>query len=368
MSRPVNRTVEVVVIGGGQAGLSMGERLRRTGREFTILEASDRIGHGWRSRWDSLRLFTPARYSQLPGLPLPLPSWSYPGKDQIADYLERYAAELRLPVEAGTRVTALRRTGPGFSLETTAGPWEAAQVVVATGPFQTPSVPAAARGFSGHVVQVHSSGYQRPEQLPGGTVLVVGGGNSGYQIAWELARSGRDVHLSRGQHNVSVPQRILGRDLFWWQDVLGILDMPGESRLGRRMRANDSTVIGLPLRELTAAGVTLHERVVRAEGSSVQLADDTALDVDAVVWATGFRTDFSWIRIPEALDESGSPVHRRGVSTVRGLYFLGLPWLHTTGSALLGFVWRDAAHLAATIEARCPPVDGGRTGASDQFS
>ncbi|MEU4363466.1 NAD(P)/FAD-dependent oxidoreductase [Promicromonospora sp. NPDC023987] len=367
MTGPATRAVEVLVIGGGQAGLSMGERLRHAGREFTILEASDRIGHSWRSRWDSLQLFTPARYSHLPGLPLPLPSWSYPGKDQIADYLEEYAAELRLPVEAGTRVTALRRTGPGFSVETAAGPWEAAQVVVATGPFQTPSVPAAARGLSGHVAQVHSSGYQRPAQLRGGTVLVVGGGNSGYQIALELARSGRGVHLSRGQHNVSVPQRLLGRDLFWWQEVLGVLDIPGESRAGRRMRANDSTVIGLPLRRLTAAGVTLHERVVRAEGSSVQLADDTTLKVDAVVWATGFHTDFSWIQIPEALDESGSPVHHRGVSTVRGLYFLGLPWLHTTGSALLGFVWRDAAHLAATIKARCPPADDGTTGTSGRF-
>lgn len=368
MTRPATRAVEVLVIGGGQAGLSMGERLRRTGRKFTILEAGDRVGHSWRSRWDSLRLFTPARYAHLPGMPLPLPPWSYPGKDTIADYLEEYASKLYLPVEVGTRVTALRRTGRGFSAETSAGPWEAAQVVVSTGPFQAPSVPEVARNLSRNVAQLHSSGYQRPAQLPDGTVLVVGGGNSGYQIALELAHSGRDVHLSRGQHNVSVPQRLLGRDLFWWQDVLGVLDIPGESRLGRRMRANDSTVIGLPLRRLTAAGVALHERVTRTEGESVRFADGTAVDVDAVVWATGFHTDFSWIQIPGALDELGGPVHHRGVSTVPGLYFLGLPWLHTTGSALLGFVWRDAAHLAATIEARCPPVDGRRTGTPSQFS
>ncbi|GAA4697592.1 putative flavoprotein involved in K+ transport [Promicromonospora umidemergens] len=367
MTRPVTRTVDVLVIGGGQAGLSMGERLRRTGREFTILEAGDRVGHSWRSRWDSLRLFTPARYAHLPGMPLPVPPWSYPGKETIAHHLEEYAAELHLPVEVGTRVTALRRTGRGFSAETTAGPWEAAHVVVATGPFQTPSVPASSDDLSSHVAQLHSSEYLRPAQLPDGTILVVGGGNSGYQIALELVHSGRDVHLSRGQHNVSVPQRPLGRDLFWWQDVLGVLDIPGESWRGRRMRANDSTVIGLPLRRLTAAGVALHERVTYAEGESVRFADDTTLNVDAVVWATGFLTDFSWIQIPGALDESGSPAHHRGVSTISGLYFLGLPWMHTTGSALLGFVWRDAAHLAATIQARCPHVEGHQTGTPGQF-
>ncbi|GAA4425121.1 NAD(P)/FAD-dependent oxidoreductase [Georgenia halophila] len=354
MTRPATPTVDVLVVGGGQAGLSMGEQLRRTGCSFIILDAGDRIGHRWRSRWDSLRLFTPARYSELPGKSLPLSPWCYPTKDTVADYLEDYAAHHRLPVQLGTRVTALHRSAGGFRADTTSGPWRGGQVVVATGPFQTPAVPPAADGLSAEVVQLHSSEYRRPEQLPTGTVLVVGGGNSGYQIALELAASGREAHLSRGKHNVSVPQRFMGRDLFWWQDVLRVLDIPGDSRLGRRMRANDSTVIGIPLRGLTDAGVALHERVTSAGSRSVRFVDDTNVDVDAVVWATGFRSDHSWIRVPGALDDDGSPVHHRGHSAVSGLYFLGLSWLHTTGSALLGFVARDAAHLAETVKTRCP--------------
>ncbi len=344
---------DVLVIGAGQAGLAMGHVLTRTSCSFALLDAHHRLGQTWRDRWDSLRLFTPARYSRLPGLQMPLPQWSYPGKDDVADYLENYANHLELPVHLDTLVTSLQQDGDGFAVDSTRGAWRARQVVVATGPFQTPAIPTASTGLASRVVQLHSSRYRRPGQLPGGTVLVVGGGNSGYQIALELARSGRQVHLSRGEHNVSVPQRPLGRDIFWWQKILGLLNVPAHSALGRRMQANDRTIIAIPLRELTDAGITLHRRVVDAHGCCVKFHDATSLKTAAVVWATGFRTDHSWIQIPQAFGQHGAPLHHRGISPVRGLYFLGLPWLHTTGSALLGFVSRDAVPLAATIESAC---------------
>lgn len=348
------RERDVVVIGAGQAGLAIGYYLRRVAVRFSILDAAGRIGESWASRWDSLRLFTPARYSQLPERPLDMDPWAYPGKNEIAAYLEDYASAFELPVDLNTEVQSLRREGETFTVHTnTRRTWRTRQVVVATGPFQVPLVPAVADCLDARLTQVHSSDYERPEQLPrDGAVLVVGGGNSGYQIALELAQSGREVHLSRGEHNASVPQKPLGRDIFWWQDLLGVLRIPARSALGRRMRANDSTIIGIPARVLADAGVRMHERLVDAAGRTISFSHGGTLDVTAVVWATGFRRDYSWLDVPGALDDTGTPIHERGISPVQGLYFLGLPWLHTTGSALIGFVARDAQHLARTIDRR----------------
>lgn len=348
-------TADVVVVGGGQAGLAMAYHLGRHRCSAVVLEAEERLGQQWRSRWDSLRLFTPARYAHLPGAASPGARWSYPTKDDVAAHLETYAQEHHLPVRLGVTVRRVRRHDGGFLVETTHGAWRARNVVVATGPFQVPVVPAATAGLSFDVLQLHSSDYRRPGQLPPGRVLVVGGGSSGFQIALELARDGgHEVHLSRGERRtISVPQRILGRDIFWWQQVLGVLDIPATSRFGRHMRAHDRTVVGVTPRQLRRAGVRLHGRTRDAEGRAVRFDDGSAVEVDSVVWATGFRTDHSWIDVPEVFDGEGSPVHDRGATAVPGLYFLGLAWLHTTGSALLGFVGRDAAHLAGLIAGRC---------------
>ncbi len=354
MTRLEEQTVDVAIVGGGQAGLAMAYHLKRRSCSAVVLEAADRLGEQWRSRWDSLRLFTLARYAHLPGSALPIPPESYPTKDDIADHLENYAHEHDLPVRLGVVVRRVRRRDGGFSIETASGTWRARNVVVATGPFQVPAVPGAATGLSPEVMQIHSSDYRRPNQLPPGPALVVGGGNSGYQIALELARSGEhEVHLSRGERNISVPQCILGRDIFWWQKVLGVLDIPATSRLGRHMRDHDGTVIGVTPRQLRGAGVKLHGRSREAEAHTVRFEENSAIEVASVVWATGFRTDHSFIDAPEVFDEHGAPVHERGATAVPGLHFLGLAWLHTTGSALLGFVGRDAAHLADVISDRC---------------
>jgi putative flavoprotein involved in K+ transport len=338
---------DVVVVGGGQAGLAAAWHLRRQGRRFLVLEAAGELGHSWRTRWESLRLFTPAEYDALPGLPFPAPVGTYPGKDAVADYLHDYAAALDLPVELGVRVTRLQRTDDGFAVCTADRTYTARQVIVATGPFQTPFVPPLAAGLDASVTQLHSHAYRSPDALPGGPVLVVGGGNSGFQIAEELAGT-RPVELSVGSSYPALPQRVLGRDLFWWLTRLRLMRVTAGSRLGRRMRTRGEFLIGSSRRGLQRAGVRFRPRLVDAGGRTVRFADGTSSEVAVVVWATGYRPDYSWIDIPGVLRD-GRVTHSRGVTTIPGLYFLGLSWQHTRGSALLGFVADDAAHVVAQV-------------------
>jgi putative flavoprotein involved in K+ transport len=343
----MNDTLDVLVIGAGQAGLALGRQLQRQGARFLLVDAGARIGEVWRSRWDSLRLFTAAEHDGLPDLPFPAPAGTYPGKDAVADYLETYARTFGLPVRLGTRVTRLRRDDGSFTAETTTGPVTARQVVVATGPFSAPRIPEPARRLAADVVQLHSSAYRRPEELPEGRVLVVGAGNSGVQIAEELAATGRTVSLAVGTRPRTVPQRPLGRDLFWWLTRTGLIRASVDSRLGRRFRDRE-LVIGTTWRRLQEHGVVLLPRAQSAIGRTVALADGRTVVVDGVVWATGFQADVGWLDVPGAVAD-GAPVHSRGVSPVPGLYFLGLPWQHTRGSALLGFVGEDAAWLAERL-------------------
>ena len=339
---------EVVVIGGGQAGLAIGHHLARQNRRFVILEAADRPAAAWRERWDSLRLFTPARHDALPGKPFPGDPEHYPTRDEVVAYLTGYAREL--PVEYGSRVT---RVAPdpdgGYRVELEDRVCFAAQVVVATGPFQVPVVPRIAAGLDPEVVQLHSTGYRRPEQLPAGRVVVVGGGNTGFQIAEELAAT-REVHLAVGTRQASVPQRPFGRDLFSYLTALGAMAKTRDSRLGRRMRDREMLVGSSP-RKARRQGIALHGRATSAAGRRIGFAGGESVEADAVVWATGFRVDHSFVDVP-VFDAAGAVEHRRGETAAPGLYFLGLPWLHTRGSALLGWVADDAAHIAGRIAAR----------------
>jgi putative flavoprotein involved in K+ transport len=339
--------LDVLVIGAGQAGLALAWHLQRVGARFLVVDAGDRIGHVWRSRWDSLRLFTAAEYDALPGLSFPAPAGTYPTKDEVADYLAAYAEAFDLPVRLDTRVTRLSRADGGFRAETTTGLIAARQVVVATGPFQTPFVPAL--GLGPVVPQLHSADYRRPDDVPAGSVLVVGAGNSGLQIAEELAGAGRAVTVAVGTRPKAVPQRPLGRDLFWWLTSLGLIRARADSRLGRRFRARE-LVVGTTWRRVRSGGIALRPRAVAADGRRVRFADGTAAAFDAVVWATGFRPDHSWLDVPGAVVD-GQVVQERGVSPVPGLAFLGLPWQWTRGSALLGFVQEDAAWLATRLAA-----------------
>jgi putative flavoprotein involved in K+ transport len=229
---------------------------------------------------------------------------------------------------------------------------------VATGPFQNPVTPAVADAIGSDIVQLHSSTYRNPAQLPDGPVLVVGAANSGVQIAAELHRT-RPVTIASGSATRSLPQRILGRDLFWWLTATGLFTAPAQSRLGRRFRNSGELVIGTGTRRLARTGVTVHPRVTGADAATVRFADGTTTTPAAIVWATGYRSDYSSIDISGATDSAGAPVHQRGVSPVPGLYFLGLPWQHTRGSALLGFVGADASHIAdhlAAAPAKVPAI------------
>ena len=340
---------DVAVIGAGQAGLAVGYFLARQGRRFVILEAADGVGAAWRDRWDSLVLFTPRRYDALPGLSFPGDPDGYPTRHEVIAYLEQYAAAFELPIAFNSAVRSLLPENGAFRIEVDGRRIFADQVVVATGPFQRPAVPSVAEGLAREVFQVHSVGYHRPGDVPDGRVLVVGGGNTGFQIAKELSAS-HAVQLAIGSRQTPLPQKMLGRDLFWWLTKLGLLKKTADSRLGRRLRERD-TLIGSSARELKRRyRVTLMPRVVEASGRSVSFADGSERDVDAVIWATGYRADHSWIEAP-VLDGDGRVRHRRGVTDVPGLYFLGLSWQHTRGSALLGWVEEDAEFIATEIDA-----------------
>ena len=339
---------EVAVVGAGQAGLAIGHFLARLGRRFVILEAADSIAAAWRERWESLTLFTPRRYDSLPGLPFPGDPDGYPGRDEVIGYLEQYAETFELPVELNSPVRRLSSENDVFVLDVEGRPITAEQVVVATGPFQTPHVPEIASRLAPDVFQVHSTAYRRPSDVPVGTVLVVGGGNTGFQIAEELAATHK-VCLAVGSRQTPLPQRLLGRDLFWWLTTSRLLRTTVESRIGRRLQHRD-TLIGSSPRGLSRLGVELKQRAVDADGRKVRFADGSELEVDAVIWATGYRPDYSWIDLP-VFDPDGRVRHRRGVTDVPGLYFLGLTWQHTRGSALLGWVKDDAEFIAGQIDA-----------------
>jgi putative flavoprotein involved in K+ transport len=340
--------LEVAVIGAGQAGLAIGYYLRKQGCRFVILERASELAPAWRERWDSLTLFTPRRYSALAGLPFPGDPDGYPGRDGVIAYLERYAETFELPVELNSEVTRLDRGDDGrFRLAVGERTIISDQVVVATGPFQTPYVPKFGQMLTGDLFQTHAVGYRQPGDVSKGTALVVGGANTPFQIAKELSAT-HEVVLSIGSQQKPLPQRVLGRDLFWWLTKTRLLNKTVESRLGRKLSRRD-TLIGSSPREMTKRyGVELKPRLVDAEGRRVRFEDGSELDVDAVIWATGYRPDYLWIKLP-IFDEDGRLRHRRGVTDVPGLHFLGLTWQHTRGSALIGFIKDDAEFIAERI-------------------
>jgi putative flavoprotein involved in K+ transport len=343
-----------IVVGGGQAALAVGHHLAARDVDFVMLSDESRVGDNWRKRWDSLRLFTPARYSSLPGMPFTAPPDHLADKDEVADYLERYAERFDLPVRLGARAGSVAWNGQRFAVSVHGGAslLEADNVVVATGPFQRPRVPGVSTQLSQHIHQLHSSAYRNPFELPDGPVLVVGAGNSGAQIALEVARH-RKTWLA-GRDTGHVPRRILGRDLFdWWWPIM--TRFTRDTRLGRRLKERagpgGDALIGIPEHQLSAAGVVRVGRVTEERGG-MPVCGGQVLEPAVIIWCTGFRADYSWIGVP-VFDADGLPRHTRGVvPAVPGLYFVGLRFQHRMNSALLGGVGADAAFIAQQVAAR----------------
>lgn len=344
------REVDVLVIGAGQAGLAMGYHLKQQKRSFLILGKEERLGDPWRNRYDSLVLFTPRWFSSLPGLPLTGDPNGYSTKDEIANYLEAYAAHFQLPIQLQTEIYSLEKFNGMFQSATSRGEFRAKTVVIATGPFQNPFIPEMAKTVSDNIYQVHTSQYRNPSQLKSGSVLVVGAGNSGAQIAVELCKD-REVYLSNGHKLKFFPLQRLGKSIFWWFKQLRMLNADTDSKIGQFIRKRHDPIFGLELRQLLRLGkIRLKPRTVEINGDKIAFADSSLpITVQNIIWATGFVSDYDWVRIPNVIGGNKKPVHNRGVTSEPGLYFLGLPWQQTRGSALIGGVGADAEYLLSRI-------------------
>ncbi|WP_224543050.1 flavin-containing monooxygenase [Mesorhizobium sp. CA16] len=399
--------VDTLVVGGGQAGVAMSEHLSKCGVPHLVLERG-RIAERWRSqRWDSLVANGPAWHDRFPGMEFPVTSPDgFPSKQEVADYFVAYAKQINAPIRCGVEVKLVQRNvgRPGFRVETSHGVIEANSVVAATGPFQVPVIPPLVPADAG-ILQIHSSAYRNPAQLPKGAVLVVGAGSSGVQIADELQRSGRRVYLSVGPHD-RPPRAYRGRDFCWWLGVLGKWDLEtpgpgtehvtiavsgargGETIDFRRLAAQGLTLVGMTKAYqdgVMSFAPDLAKNIARGDASLMSLLDEAdayvernGLDlpeepdlreidpdpecvtnpilkldlaeagVATIIWATGFAVDYSWLKV-DAFDERGRPRHQRGVSTEPGIYFLGLPWQSRRGSSFIWGVWHDAKHVADRI-------------------
>lgn len=353
-----HRHFDVLVVGGGQAGLSVGYHLKRGGQHFAILDAEPRVGDVWRNRWDSLRLFTPARFDSLDGLPFPAAADHFPTHEEMADYLELYARHFELPVLSGQRVASLTRRDARYFLKTAAGSsFSADQVVVAMSNYQKARTPELGRELRTDIVQLHAAGYKAPRQLADGDVLLVGAGNSGAEIALELASSRRRVWLA-GRSTGQAPIRI---GSFWGRRVLARLLLRFvfhrlltiKTPMGRRARpkivGRGTPLIRTRLADLRAAGVEPVPRLAAVQDGLPQLEDGRVLDVNNVVWCTGFDPGFSWIDLP-IFDERGEPIHEAGVvPRAPGLYFVGLHFLYSMSSSMIHGVGRDASRIAHLV-------------------
>jgi len=345
---------DTIIIGGGQAGLAVGYYLSQQGRDFVILEAHEQIGDSWRRRWDSLQLFTPAKFSSLPGMPFPDEALHYPTKDEMADYLETYAQRFNLPVKLGTSIKRLSREDDRFVVASGEQRLTARQVVVATGAYQSPRIPTFAKHLDPGIYQVHTKHYRNPSQLPKGETLVVGVGNSGGEIAMELAQTRRVWLSGKPSGQLPKPKYFLINVLWWFMHNATRVD----TRFGRFFKAKlghkGVPLEGLSEKDFAVAGIGRLTRTVGARNGKPVFEDGGSLDVSSIVWATGFRNDFSWIDLP-VFNVEGEPVHERGVvANEPGLYFTGLYYLYSVSSGLIGGTKRDAGYIAKQIEARSP--------------
>ncbi len=343
---------DVVIVGAGQAGIAMGYYLKREGISFILLDSNKRIGDSWRQRYDSLVLFTSRKYSSLPELRMNGSSEEFPTKDEMADYLEQYLSHFGIPLKLNTSVVNIKKNHETFEIESNHGIIVANQVVIATGPFQKPFIPPVTVNKEDKLFQIHSSTYRSPKQLSKGSVLVVGGGNSGAQIAVELAHKS-NVTLAVGHPFKFLPLRFLGVSIFYWLDLFGLLFAGVDTKKGSWFRKRKDPIFGFKLKTLLANHkINLKPRVVRVEGNEVLFEDNSVQSFENIVWSTGFFPSYDFIRIDGATSPSGKPIQERGISPIKGLYYIGLPWQYQRGSALICGVGPDAEYLIPFINNR----------------
>ena len=350
--------IETVIIGAGQAGLSTGYHLQRRGRPFVILDAGSRVGDNWRRQWDTLKLYSPAQYDSLPGLPFPAKRWTFPGKDEVGDYLETYAQKFDLPVRLQTRVASLEPDGDGYRVMTDRGTWTCDSVVVATGTFgRTPNVPSVAEQLDRSILQLHSSEYRRPGQLRDGPVLVVGASHSGADIAFEVAESRPTILAGRDCGQIpprlgSPAMRVLFPILiFAWRHVLTRRTPMGRKAMPH-IRFHGGPMLRVKRSDLAERGVERVTSRIEEVRDGRPVVDGEPRDVANVVWATGFRQVFDWIKLP-IFGDDGWPREMRGeVADAPGLFFCGLSFQYAFGSMVFAGVGRDAAYVADRIATR----------------
>lgn len=341
---------DTIVIGAGQAGLAIGYYLQKENQRFLLLEKGQEVGQSWKERYDSLVLFTPRMYNSLPELPLDGNEHEFPTRDEVVQYLKTYADTFHLPIQFNEDVQRVMKMGDVFRIQTNQQEYMAKNVVVATGPFQTPYIPSFSKKIGTEIHQLHSSQYKHPNQLKKGNVLVVGGGNSGAQIAVELSKD-RETYLAVSAPLRYFPLSLYRKSIFWWFDKAGILKASRDSILGRLIRKKGDPIFGFELKQaVSEKKVIIKTRVMGAEDHQITFEDHTSLTVQTIIWATGFKSSFPWLHIEGILDANGQVLHQRGVTSVKGFYFIGLPWQHRRGSALLQGVGYDAAYLVKEIK------------------
>jgi putative flavoprotein involved in K+ transport len=339
-----------VIIGGGQAGLAVGYFLKSMNVKFIILDENQRIGDSWRKRWDSLKLFTPSQHDCLPGMPFTLAKGSFPGKDEMADYLDRYVNEFSLPVQLKVKVNQVFNRNGHYEIATSLQKLISDNVVIATGTNPFPKIPAISSDLNPEIFQVHSSLYSNPGTLPPGDVLVVGAATSGIEIALELSQTHKT--FISGKPTFHIPDNVLkyGGELYWWfvSNIITVRTPVGK-KAKKKILNGGSPLIRVSSRDLEVAGVKCLPRVIGTENGYPKLEDGTVTKVKSVIWATGYRPDFSWIGM-DVTDETGWPLSERGVSPVsKGLYFIGMPFQYGLTSGLVGGVGRDAAYISRHI-------------------
>lgn len=342
---------QVLVIGAGQAGLAAGYYLKRAGLPFTILDRNSHVGDSWRARYDSLTLFTPRQFSALPGLELPGNRELYASRDEFADYLERYADHFGLPVQLGRKVVCLTKTEDGvFEAALEDGTrLLASEVVVATGAFQRALVPEIAAQFGHEVLQLTTETYRNAGQLPDGPVLVVGDGASGRDIAFG-AQGRQPITLATGKPRKLFPERLLGKSIWWWFNLTGVLRASADTLIGRKLKQSDA----FPDRDrsldsLMKKGIRIVPRLSEALGSVARFADGTSAEIRTVIWAIGYQDESDWVDIPAAKGADGAFLHSSGTSPVKGLHYVGRPWQRNRASALIMGAGPDAQAIVQRI-------------------